>query len=257
MKTNKLQKLLLIIGAITVSSIILYSKNYLKSSLSCPPPQTTSFSSNPILPEDTDILKNINLNSKIYSEYYIEKVTTYVNSYREKGKIVFLGDSLTDIGQWNELLDNPDILNRGISSDTTSGALNRLTEITKLKPRKIFIMLGVNDIDKGLSTEKIIKNYSKLLQNIKTDSPNTLIYVESVLPINKDIYKTRTKEKQIIDLNTSLKNLCKNSNIQYIDLYPLFTLPNQNKLYKEYTIGGLHVNGKGYKVWRDAIKSYL
>ncbi|ADK13908.1 MULTISPECIES: GDSL-type esterase/lipase family protein [Clostridium] len=257
MQTKNLQKLLLIISTITIFSIILYSNNCLKSSLNSPPPQTTSFSSNTVISEDTDILKNINLDPKIYSEYYIEKVTTYVNSYREQGKIVFLGDSLTDIGQWNELLDNPDILNRGISSDTTSGALNRLSEITKLKPRKIFIMLGINDIDKGLSIEEIIKNYSRIIQNIKTDSPSTSIYVESVLPINKDIYKTKTKDNQIINLNASLNNLCKNSNIQYINLYPLFTLPNQNKLYKEYTIGGLHVNGKGYKVWRDAIKSYL
>ncbi|AZV55823.1 GDSL-type esterase/lipase family protein [Clostridium sp. AWRP] len=257
MQTKNLQKLLIIIGTIAIFTIILYSNNCLKSSLNSPPPQATSFSSNTVMSEDTDILKSINLDSKIYSEYYIEKVTTYVNSYREQGKIVFLGDSLTDIGQWNELLDNPDILNRGISSDTTSGALNRLIEITKLKPRKIFIMLGINDIDKGLSIEEIIKNYSKIIQNIKTDSPNTLIYVESVLPINKDIYKTRTKYNQITNLNASLNNLCKNSKVQYINLYPLFTLPNQNKLYKEYTIGGLHVNGKGYKVWRDAIKPYL
>lgn len=206
--------------------------------------------------KDMAQMANINLSTDIYQQYYINRVTTFMNTYSGHGKIIFLGDSLTDIAEWNELLNNPNVLNRGISYDTTSGALNRISEITRLKPSKIFIMLGINDIGKGLTSRNIINNYSKILESIKENSPDTIIYIQSVLPINKDLFKTTTNSKEIIELNNSLKELCKNFDIKYIDLYSLFTLPNENKLYNEYTVDGLHINGKGYIVWRDAVKDY-
>lgn len=200
-------------------------------------------------------LNNINLSKNVYSEYYINKVTSFMASDSGKGKIVFLGDSLTDICDWNELLNNDDILNRGISLDTTDGVLNRLSEVTRLNPRKVFIMIGINDIGKGRSTRNIISNYKKILDYIKENSKSTTIYVQSLLPINKDILKTTTKNEEIINLNNELVKLCNSSGVNYINLYPLFVVEN-NKLNPEYTIGGLHVNGKGYLVWKKAIEQY-
>ncbi|OAA90841.1 GDSL-type esterase/lipase family protein [Clostridium coskatii] len=252
----KNRKLLIIITIIFFIILCLcsYFKFFLHSSKAVGILNNTTVPENKMLPKKVG---DISLDQKTYSDYYIQKVTMYMNSDNKQGQIVFLGDSLTDIGQWNELLNNPCILNRGISGDNTSGVLNRLSEVIKLNPRKIFIMIGINDIGKGLSTNEITKNYSKILGRIKKDLPNTGIYAESVLPINKDLFKTNTSEKQITDLNISLNKLCKSLNVQYIDLYHLFTLPNQNKLSYKYTVSGLHVNGDGYRVWRDALKPYL
>lgn len=200
-------------------------------------------------------LDNINLSQNTYSEYYIDKVTSFMASDSGKGKIVFLGDSLTDICDWSELLNNNDIINRGISFDTTDGVLNRLSEVTRLNPRKIFIMIGINDIGKGRSTKDIINNYKKILDYIKENSNSTTIYVQSLLPINKDIFKTTTKNEDIINLNKELVKLCNSCGVKYIDLYPLFVVEN-NKLNPEYTVSGLHVNGKGYLVWKKAIEQY-
>lgn len=205
--------------------------------------------------EDKEQMKNIDLNLKMYSDYYISKVTSFMNSYSGHGKIVFLGDSLTDMCNWNEMLNNADILNRGVSSDTTAGVFNRLSEVTRLNPEKVFIMIGINDIGKGLSTDEIIINYSGILSSIEKDAPDTTVYVESVLPINRDIFKTSTNEKQITDLNSALSKLCEDSGVKFINLYPLFTV-NQNKLNPDYTQGGLHINGKGYLVWSEVIKEY-
>jgi len=200
-------------------------------------------------------LNNINLSKDIYSEYYIDKVTSFMVSDSGKGKIVFLGDSLTDICDWSELLNNNDIINRGISFDTTDGVLNRISEVTRLNPSKVFIMIGINDIGKGRSTKDIINNYKKILDYIKVNSKSTTIYVQSLLPINKDIFKTTTKDENIINLNKELVELCNSYGVKYINLYPLFVVDN-NKLNPEYTVGGLHVNGKGYLVWKKAIAQY-
>ena len=199
---------------------------------------------------------NINLSKDIYSEYYINKVTSFMVSDSGKGKIVFLGDSLTDICDWSELLNNNDIINRGISLDTTDGVLNRLSEVTRLNPSKIFIMIGINDIGKGRSTKDIINNYKKILDYIKENSKSTTIYVQSLLPINKDIFKTTTKNEEIINLNKELVKLCNSYGVKYINLYPLFVVDN-NKLNPEYTVSGLHVNGKGYLVWKKAVLAFI
>ncbi|MEM6964409.1 MAG: hypothetical protein AAF573_06560 [Bacteroidota bacterium] len=52
--------------------------------------------------------------------------------------IVMLGNSLTQSCEWSELLENPKIVNRGIAGDMTGGLLERLEEITRYRPTKIF-----------------------------------------------------------------------------------------------------------------------
>ena len=62
------------------------------------------------------------------------------------GDIVFLGNSITDGGEWNELLANPRVKNRGISGDRSGWLLDRLDPIVGGHPKKLFLMIGVNDL---------------------------------------------------------------------------------------------------------------
>lgn len=196
---------------------------------------------------------SIDLNPERFSDHYIDRVTTFKNFNNNNGKIIFLGDSLIEICEWSELFNNPLIRNRGISGDTTDGVLNRLEEVTRAKPSKIFMMVGINDIGKCRPTQSIIDDYEKVLNKIKGDSPNTKIYVHSVLPINKEKFKTHTKVEEILDLNSNLNKLCDKLQVKYINLYPLFAV-SDNKLNPQYTTAGLHLNGDGYLVWKEAIK---
>lgn len=198
----------------------------------------------------------INLDRKQFSDYYIDRVTTFSNLEDTEGEIIFLGDSLIDICEWNELFNNNLIKNRGISGDTTYGVLNRLEQITEIKPSKIFIMLGINDIGKCRSTEDIIEDYKKILNKVNKDCPKTEIYVHSVLPINKDLFITHTKVEEILNFNRELNKLCNNIKVQYINLYPLFVMED-NKLNSQYTTAGIHLNGSGYLLWKQTIKKFL
>lgn len=199
------------------------------------------------------VKSNIDLNPEKFSDHYIDRVTTFRNLGNNKEEIIFLGDSLIEICEWNELFSSPLIKNRGISGDTTYGVLNRLEEVTEAKPRKIFMMLGINDIGKCRSTQSIIDDYEKILNKIKIDSPSTKIYVHSVLPINKEKFITHTKVEEILDLNSALNKLCDKLQVKYINLYPLF-VTSDNKLNPKYTTGGIHLNGDGYLIWKEAIK---
>ncbi len=55
-----------------------------------------------------------------------------------KNEIVFLGNSITENGDWNELFKNKRIVNRGIGGDVCFGLLNRLDEVISSKPKQHF-----------------------------------------------------------------------------------------------------------------------
>lgn len=187
---------------------------------------------------------------------YYTKASIYeqLDGAEQKGKIVFLGDSITRNGEWDELFNDQDIINRGINGDTSAGILKRIDSITILKPQKIFIMMGINDFSKSKSIDSVMENYKKVIKKIQNDSPDTKIYIQSVLPIN--IKDSLVKPTTIIDFNNQLKSFSIQEGINYIDLYSSFVDADQH-LIKKYTFDGVHVNGDGYELWKSKIVNYI
>lgn len=83
------------------------------------------------------------MNSVIDRPYYQHKKQRF-EYYKTKADIVMVGDSITDGSEWHEMFPQLNIVNRGISGDTTVGVLNRLEGITQTQAKKAFIMIGVN-----------------------------------------------------------------------------------------------------------------
>lgn len=193
--------------------------------------------------------------------YYEQKVTMFRLQPDSRGEIVFLGDSITDIAEWGELWNNPKVRNRGISSDNTFGVLARLDEVLSSKPEKIFIMIGINDIARNTPDEVITANHRRILERIRTASPRTRIYVESLLPTNNsftEFQRHQNKDEHIRRVNTALQTLAAESGAIYVDLYHAFT-DTEGKLDQRYTNDGLHINGYGYQKWKEILaqKGYM
>lgn len=181
------------------------------------------------------------------------------NPIKQNIDIIFLGNSLTEGGKWSEYFPQVDIANRGIVGDNTEGILNRIDEIIEAQPSNLFILTGVNDISQNLSNKVIIKNYKEIIKQVKAGSPNTHIYIQSLLPINNDFGRYKRligKEKQVIDLNKGLAKMAKKEKLPFINLYPLF-LDNSQKLEASYTNDGLHLNADGYKIWVNELNQYI
>lgn len=172
-------------------------------------------------------------------------------------KVVFLGDSITAIENWNALLGVSYVANAGISGDTTDDVLGRLDAAIAHKPRKLFLMIGVNDLLKNREVDYIFKNYETILSRIKTQSPDTIIYLQSVLPVDKNVLKMEGfDEQKVLALNEKIKSLVDGKNVIFIDLYASFC-GNNNKIYRKYTVDGLHLSAAGYAVWKNLIASYV
>lgn len=190
--------------------------------------------------------------------YYEQKKSTFEALPNDKDEILFVGNSITEGCEWNELFGDSRIKNRGISADVAEGVLLRIKEITESKPMKIFIMIGINDLAFGYSIMEILQYYSEILERIRDDSPLTKTYIQSVLPINGSFGKFSaydTLSTEIMNLNTELEKLAEVLDVGYINLHDSFLL--NNRLNPGFTNDGLHLTGQGYLLWKKLIGQYI
>ncbi len=193
-------------------------------------------------------------NENGFDDYYNTRLSIFRES--EGKDVIFLGDSLTDNNEWAESFPESNIGNQGIGDDTTSGVLYRLKEATNLKPSKIFIMIGINDLNNGVSSDVILKNYTSIIEKIRNHSPNTEVYIQSLLPTNSDLTYSSVNKDDILWLNENIKKLATDAGYEYIDLYSLFADEN-NELDEQWTVDGIHLNGPAYVVWENTLKDYI
>ena len=190
-----------------------------------------------------------------FSQKYYHRKSVYEQMPNHKGEIVFLGNSITEQGTWRELFQNNHIINRGIGGDTSDGVLYRLDEVTTSHPDKIFLQIGTNDLRNEKTPEYIIQRITQITKKIQKESPDTKLYLQSVLP-TYNIPERPISSIKII--NKGIQKLVDNRSVFYIDLFSHFSNPDdKEQLYNEYSLDGLHLNGKGYLKWKAQIEKYV
>jgi predicted alpha-1,2-mannosidase len=194
--------------------------------------------------------------NKAVKAYYYHRKEHFETLPDTPGEIIFLGNSITDGAEWFELFGgNTNIKNRGIGGDDTDGVLDRLNEVTSSKPKKVFIMIGTNDLAYGKTVDHISRNHEKIVRHIRSTSPATKIYMQSILPVDDALHHTRPNVS-MLEINRRLKEYCAKNDVTYIDLVPVFA-DDKGKLNKKYSLDGLHLNGVGYQKWVEIIKPFI
>ena len=197
---------------------------------------------------------------QIFNNYYYDQRRSFFEAMPTgKNEIIMLGNSITNCANWEELFPDKRIKNRGISGDITLGVLDRMDEIVKRKPKKIFILIGINDISLGIDKSVILTNYQGIISKIKKSSPKTTVYIQSILPTNDefDTFKKHQGKMDIIKkVNIELEKLAKDNKVVFLNIFPEF-LDEKGKMSKQYTNDGLHLLGEGYLLWASLIKKYI
>lgn len=196
------------------------------------------------------------IDSSYANTYYQGRMELFNTLPAPKNAIVFLGNSITERGAWSELLPSHNIMNRGIGGDNTFGVLARLDGIVKASPKKLFLLIGINDLSRALPREIILNNYDRILQYITTHSPKTKIFVQSVLPLNEALTTPaylKNKKDSILQLNTGIQAIAAKYKLPYINLHELFADANGD-LKKELTADGIHLRPAAYVMWVDYLK---
>ena len=194
-----------------------------------------------------------------YTDHYYKRMEQFRKEEPISRKdVVMLGNSLTENGgDWGARTNKKRVRNRGIVGDEVMGVYDRLYTILPGKPKKIFLLIGVNDISHDLTADSIVAMIDQTVLRIKEESPKTKLYLQSLLPFNESFkrYKRLTGKTDLVpEINAKLKVLAKKRRIKYIDLFPLFVVEGTNVLRPELSTDGLHLKDAGYDIWVKAIK---
>lgn len=201
-----------------------------------------------------------NAQERKYSTFYHQRATLFEELPVTSKDIIFLGNSISNGGEWAELFGNKHVKNRGISGDICMGVYDRLDAVLKGKPAKIFLLIGINDVSRGTAADTIVQQIAMIAGKIKKDSPKTRLYLQSVLPVTDHygMFKGHTSRwEEVEKINKGLIRLAEKEKLTYVDLYSHFVDAETGKMNIDYTNDGLHLLGKGYLKWVQIVKPYI
>ena len=177
--------------------------------------------------------------------------------------IVFYGDSITEGYNVKEFFEEYNVVNSGISGNKTIDLVNRIEKLYEYNPSMVIIQIGTNDLRSNIKDEEIIKNIETIIKGIKKNRKQSIIMIESIYPINRDMdseywknLEVEYNNEHIIKVNKKIKKLCDKYQIRYIDIYN-YILNDKGSLKENYSIEGLHLNDLGYYKVTKVIKKYI
>ena len=171
-----------------------------------------------------------------------------------ENRVVFFGDSITDIWKIADYFPGKPYVNRGIGGQTTPQMLVRFRQdVIDLQPKVVVILAGTNDIAGNtgpMRNEDIEANYASFGE--LAHAHGIRVVYSSVLPVHnytersKDFFAQRPMSR-ILELNTWLKDYCGKNKIVYLDYFPAL-VDDKGLLKKDLADDGLHPNDAGYKI---------
>lgn len=169
-------------------------------------------------------------------------------------KIIMIGDSITAGFNEKNLLSGFNIINKGINGDYSAGVLQRIgKDVIDLKPKKVFLLIGTNDLAFGRSNDDIVFNIAEILMMLDEKLDKSSVYVTSILPTRN--VSDRPNER-INNINDRLNKWAEKLNYFYLDLHSEMKDENGD-LKNNYTVDGLHLNEEAYKKWTEILKNIL
>ncbi len=171
-----------------------------------------------------------------------------------ENRVVFFGDSITDMWKLADYFPGKPYINRGIGGQTTSQMLVRFRQdVIDLHPKVVVILAGTNDIAGNTGptrNEDIEANYASMAELARLHQIQVVF--SSILPVNN--YTERSKElfaqrspARILALNDWLKDYCAKNGLVYLDYFSA-TVDEKGMLKRDLAEDGLHPNVTGYKL---------
>ncbi len=166
-------------------------------------------------------------------------------------RVVFLGDSITDLWKLAAFFPGKPYVNRGISGQITGEMLGRMkADVLDLKPSAALILAGTNDLARGVALETI-ENNLEMIGTLARAAGIRVIFA-SVLPVS-DYAKDRPAQtplrppEKILALNGWLREYTRRQGFSYLDYHSALK-DEKGLLRAELADDGLHPNEAGYKV---------
>lgn len=164
--------------------------------------------------------------------------------------IVFVGDSITAGGQWQEWFPDVEAQVEAAPGDTTDRLVERLPGIVELQPDVVVLLMGANDFGANRSVEYVVRSIEYFLAMVRNEIPGARTLVQSIMP------RGREYASDIKDANRHLRQYARTLHAQYLDLWPAMAM-DDGELSTEYTDDRLHLNDAGYEAWLTELRPAL
>ncbi|MBR0507820.1 MAG: hypothetical protein IJJ86_04350 [Clostridia bacterium] len=143
----------------------------------------------------------------------------------------------------------------GITFMARGKAVSLTEGIRKYGAKKVFILLGMNDLDYR-RWEDVEENFRTLIDRIRDACPDVEIVIESILPVTKGYSrKIQIPIAQWNGFNEVLKGVCEEKNVAFLSFSDQL-MDEEGYLLAEYADGGYHLNADGNAVWVRALRLY-
>lgn len=167
-------------------------------------------------------------------------------------RVLFLGDSITELAMWDEWFPELPTLNRGIGGETVAEVIQRV-ETSIIAPRAISLLIGTNDLSglgQSRKIEVIAQDMRALVKAIKARSGATPLFINGVMP-RSAFFTVRIRA-----LNDHYKAIAADAGATYIDTCAALA-GEDGAIRPEFTADGIHLTGSGYRAWTDLLRPHL
>ena len=198
------------------------------------------------------------------------------------GRVVFMGDSITDFWNLAESFPGKPYVNRGIGGQVTAQMLVRMyPDVINLKPAAMVLLAGTNDIarNNGPVTLRMIEEDIMAMTEL-AQLHGIKVLLSSVMPISDYPYLSQQNApaapavpggrgapprqkmtegrppSDILKLNAWMKDYAAKVNATYVDYFSA-TVDDRGWLKDGISADGLHPNAEGYKIMTAALAAAL
>ena len=164
--------------------------------------------------------------------------------------VIFLGDSITQGGDWETWFPDLNALNFGIGGSTSEDILNRLDTVVAADPDEIVLLIGTNDFGMRRNVESLVRNVQSILVDLRRDLPGSRLLVQSIMPRGREF------ADRIREANIHLRQFSATVHAQFLDLWPAMAL-DDGEINPRFSDDRLHLTEAGYEVWLSELRPAL
>ncbi len=89
--------------------------------------------------------------------------------------------------------------------------------IAKMKPRRVIVMIGKNDVDGNTTVDSFIQSYTQALDNLHTAYEYCDIIVSAIPPVTEDSSDAAVVQTRIDQFNQALAKMCEDNGYKYLN----------------------------------------
>ena len=187
---------------------------------------------------------------------------------------IFMGDSLADgFNEYSGTLGLYEIGTRfltarslsprsftqpGVTINFGTGPMDPWAVISQENPGKVYVTIGTNALNAGQTPQELVESYYAMIDLIKKNAPNAVIYVTTITPTTKAIQSKmpNISNERINETNELIVRMCNEKGLALLNIHDLFVDSEGNLSDSIAYSDGIHLKPSGYKMWLDYMISH-